>query len=81
MLVMVAVGLAMILPSPPAGIGVFEGAVVLTLGVYRISRAEALSCALVLHAVNFLPFIVAGAAVMVGHGRAIRRQRSMAPRF
>ncbi len=73
--VMIAIGFAMILPSGPAGIGVFEGAVVLALGVYGIAGAEALSCALVLHAVNFLPFIVAGGVVVVGHGRAIRRDR------
>lgn len=74
--VMIAVGLAMILPSPPAGLGVFEGAVVLALGVYGVQPADALSCALVLHAVNFFPFIVAGVVVTVSHGRTVRRFRT-----
>jgi uncharacterized protein (TIRG00374 family) len=73
--VMIAVGLAMILPSSPAAVGVFEGATVIALGAYDISNAEALSCALVLHLVNFLPFIVVGFAILLYHARPVRRNR------
>lgn len=73
--VMIAVGLAMILPSSPAAIGVFEGAVVIALGAYDISSADALSCALVLHVVNFVPFITVGLVVMHYHARAVKRGR------
>lgn len=59
-LVIVAIGLAMIIPSPPAAIGVFEAAGVLALKAYGISQTQALPYALVLHVVNFVPFIVAG---------------------
>jgi uncharacterized protein (TIRG00374 family) len=63
-LVAVAVGLAMILPAPPASLGVFEGAVLLALKAYGLSHTAALPYALVLHIVNFLPFIVVGVLLL-----------------
>jgi uncharacterized protein (TIRG00374 family) len=59
-LVVVAVGLSMILPSPPGAIGVFEGAALIALKAYGVARSAALPCALVLHAVNFVPFVLVG---------------------
>ena len=58
LLVVIAVGLGMVLPSSPAALGVFEGAVVLALAAYGIPNSEAVSFALVLHALNALPFLV-----------------------
>ena len=66
MLVVIAIGVALVLPSPPAAVGVFEGATVIALAAYGVSESEALSYALVLHAVNFFPFIVAGLIVLRG---------------
>jgi glycosyltransferase 2 family protein len=63
-LVVVATGLASILPSSPAGLGVFEGATVVALGAYGVPRSDALSYALVLHAVNFFPYLVAGVVAL-----------------
>jgi uncharacterized protein (TIRG00374 family) len=63
-LVLVAIGLGMILPSPPAAIGVFEGAVLIALNVYDIPHSAALSYALVLHVVNFVPFVLVGALLL-----------------
>jgi len=63
-LVVVATGLASILPSSPAGLGVFEGAAVVALGAYGVTRSDALSYALVLHAVNFFPYLPAGALAL-----------------
>jgi uncharacterized protein (TIRG00374 family) len=63
-LVTVAVGLAMILPSPPAAVGVFEGAALIGLKAYGLSHTQALPYALVLHLVNFLPFIVVGVLLL-----------------
>jgi glycosyltransferase 2 family protein len=60
-LVAVAVGLSMILPSPPAAIGVFEGAAILALKAYGLPKSSILPYALVLHAVNFVPFVIIGA--------------------
>jgi glycosyltransferase 2 family protein len=73
-LVMVAVGLAWILPSSPAAVGVFEAAVLISLKAYGIEKSEALSYALVLHAVNFFPYVLAGAVVLHGHATAVRKE-------
>jgi uncharacterized protein (TIRG00374 family) len=64
LLVSVAVGAALILPAAPSGIGVFEAATIAALAAYDIPREEALSYALVLHALNFFPFLVAGPFVL-----------------
>jgi uncharacterized protein (TIRG00374 family) len=58
--VVIAIGLSMILPSSPAALGVFEGATLLALSAYGIEESRALSYALVLHALNVLPFFVIG---------------------
>lgn len=79
--VVIAVGLAMILPSSPASLGVFEAAVVLALGAYGISDSRALPYALVLHAVNFFPYVVVGFFVLHRHTAVVRRRtRSLTPR-
>jgi glycosyltransferase 2 family protein len=65
--VMITINLALVLPSSPAAVGVFEAATLLALGAYGVSQSEALSYALVLHALNFLPFIVAGAVLLRLH--------------
>jgi hypothetical protein len=44
---------------------------------YGVGDSRALSYALVLHAVNFLPFVVPGAAMMAA--AALRRRRPQAP--
>jgi uncharacterized protein (TIRG00374 family) len=63
-LVAVAIGLGMILPSPPAAVGVFEGAVIIALNAYGLSKSLVLPYALVLHAVNFVPYVLAGAFLL-----------------
>jgi uncharacterized protein (TIRG00374 family) len=78
-LVTVAVGLAMILPAPPAAVGVFEGAALIALKAYGIPHAAALPYALVLHLVNFLPFIVVGVALL--HHNARHPARGAAARL
>ena len=59
-LVSIALSLALILPSSPASIGVFEAAVLIALKPYGVPKADALSAALVLHALNLFPYLVAG---------------------
>ena len=60
LLVAIATGLAMVLPSGPGGLGVFEAAVVLALEGYGVGASDAFSYALAIHAVNVVPFVVAG---------------------
>jgi glycosyltransferase 2 family protein len=69
LLVVIAIGLAMILPSPPAAVGVFEGATVVALAAYGVPESRALSYALVLHALNVVPVIVAGGVALGAHRR------------
>jgi len=67
--VTVAIGLSMILPSPPGAIGVFEGAALIALKAYGVPHSEALPYALVLHAVNLVPFILVGAVLLHHNAR------------
>jgi glycosyltransferase 2 family protein len=73
LLAVIAVNLAMLIPAPPASLGVFEAAVLAALAAYGIGASEALSYAVVLHALNFLPFIVVGYAALHRHTMAVRR--------
>lgn len=71
LLVVVAVNLALVLPSSPAGLGVFEAATLVALRAYGVPDASAVSFALVLHAVNLLPYLPAG-LVLLNPRRAAR---------
>ncbi len=73
-LVVIAINLALVLPSSPAAVGVFEWATVVALEAYGVADSEALSYALVVHALNFVPFIVAG--VLILHREALPRPRA-----
>ncbi len=70
LLSVIATNFAMILPSSPAALGVFEAAVVVALGAFGIDESEALSYALVLHALNLVPYLVVGALVLRSGRRA-----------
>src|SRR5260370_1816290 len=72
-MVTVGVGLAMIVPVP-ASVGVFEAAALLALNAYGISNTGALPYALVLHVVNFLPFVILGGLAL--HFNAIHLRRA-----
>lgn len=75
-LVAVAVGLGMILPSAPAAVGVFEAAALIALGTYGIPHSSALPYAVVLHLVNFVPFVVIGALLLHHNSRHPLRKRA-----
>jgi uncharacterized protein (TIRG00374 family) len=70
--VVVAVGLSMILPSAPGAIGVFEGAALIALKAFGISHSAALPYALVLHVVNLVPYLLVGAALLHYNSRRPR---------
>lgn len=72
LLILVATNLVLVLPSSPAALGAFEAAVVVALAAYGVGRAEALSFALVLHALNLFPYLVLGYVALVLHARAMR---------
>lgn len=62
----IVVGLSMALPSSPAALGVFEAAAVTALAAYGVSRPLALSYAIVLHALHFFPYTLAGVIALRG---------------
>jgi uncharacterized protein (TIRG00374 family) len=74
-LVTVVIGLSMIIPSPPAAVGVFEAAGVLALKAYGVSASAALPYALVLHVSNFVPLVVVGAITLRYAARQPSRSR------
>jgi uncharacterized protein (TIRG00374 family) len=47
-------------PSTPGKVGIFEFAVILALSVFAVSKSQALSYAVILHAVAYLPKILLG---------------------
>jgi uncharacterized protein (TIRG00374 family) len=80
LLVMVATNLAMVIPSSPAALGVFEAATVVALRPYGIDRSDALSYAVVLHALNSIPFVLIGLVLLPRHGlRALRAPQEQPP--
>jgi uncharacterized membrane protein YbhN (UPF0104 family) len=80
-LVTVVIGLSMIIPSPPAAVGVFEAAGVLALQAYGVAASIALPYALLLHVTNFVPLVVVGALMLRSAARpATKPRRAPAPR-
>jgi len=55
LIVSAALRVGIALPSLPASIGVYEGTVVLALGVFGVDRELALSYGVLMHLVDFLP--------------------------
>jgi uncharacterized protein (TIRG00374 family) len=74
-LLLVATTLALVIPSAPAGIGVFEAAGVVALGAYGVDDSTALSITVVVHALGVFPYIVAGWFVLHGHALRLRAAR------
>lgn len=76
LLVLITTNLAMVIPSLPAAIGVFEAATVVALGAYGVDESSALSYAVVLHALNVFPYLVVGYIVLHHHTRTqlVRRR-------
>jgi glycosyltransferase 2 family protein len=66
LLVVIATNLAQVLPSSPSALGVFEAATLVALHAYGIPGSRSLPCALVLHVLNLLPFLVAGFVLLRG---------------
>ncbi|MGZ4386240.1 MAG: lysylphosphatidylglycerol synthase transmembrane domain-containing protein [Gaiellaceae bacterium] len=66
-LVVAATSLTSVLPTLPAGIGVFEAAAVLALDAYGVGHSKALSYAVIWHAINVVPFLIVGAPLVRRH--------------
>jgi uncharacterized protein (TIRG00374 family) len=62
--VLLGINAAMILPSMPAGAGIFEAGATLVLVLAGVGKGEALAFALLYHAVQVVPVTLAGAVVV-----------------
>jgi uncharacterized membrane protein YbhN (UPF0104 family) len=69
LLTVIAINLALVLPSSPAAVGVFEAATLVALSAYGVPTSEALPAAVILHLVNLVPYLLAGAVVVPGATR------------
>jgi uncharacterized protein (TIRG00374 family) len=58
--ILVVVSILIMVPASPGFIGVYHYGTVLSLGFYGIPREQALSCALVMHATQFLVITLVG---------------------
>jgi uncharacterized protein (TIRG00374 family) len=74
-LIVAATGLSSALPTLPAGIGVFEAASVLALDAYGVGHNEALSYAVMWHAINVVPYLIVGAPLVRRHAELWRLAR------
>jgi uncharacterized protein (TIRG00374 family) len=79
-LVVVATTFALVIPSLPASLGVFEAATIVSLEPFGVGDSRALACAVVLHVLSFVPFIAAG-LVALGRHAALGgpRRRTISP--
>ena len=57
-IVFVVTSLGMAIPSTPGALGVFEAAVVLSLGWFGVPKEEALGAAVVMHMIEFVPTVL-----------------------
>jgi glycosyltransferase 2 family protein len=81
LLVVIATGLAFIIPSAPAAVGVFEAAGLVVTSAYDVPRSQALAYVLVLHVVNFAPFVIVGVLLLARDARASRLSTAPAARL
>jgi glycosyltransferase 2 family protein len=72
LLVVIAIGLAFIIPAAPAAVGVFEAAGLAVTSAYGVPRSQALAYVLVLHVMNFAPFVIAGLLILATDARTAR---------
>lgn len=62
--VLLGINAAMVLPSMPAGAGIFEAGATLVLVLAGVGKGQAIAFALLYHAVQVVPVTLAGAVVM-----------------
>jgi uncharacterized protein (TIRG00374 family) len=73
-LVAVATTFSLLLPALPASVGIFEAAALVALKPYGVDDAQALSGAVVIHVLTFVPFLILGPLALRGHTVIVRRE-------
>jgi uncharacterized protein (TIRG00374 family) len=72
--------LAMVVPSSPGYVGVFEYISVLALSLFAVGREDALGYALVLHGLSYVALAILGAAALWSEGYSYARLRAVLAR-
>jgi len=70
---LVVVSISILIPSSPGFIGVYHGGVVWTLHFFKVGQAEAISCAIVLHAAQFIPITLMGFYYLYKEGLSLKQ--------
>jgi glycosyltransferase 2 family protein len=65
LLVLVTAYAGVVVPAPPARLGLFHFLVVLSLTAYGINHNQALACGIVLHLVVYVPLVLAGGVAAI----------------
>jgi uncharacterized protein (TIRG00374 family) len=79
LLATIATALVLVIPAAPGGVGQFEAAAIVALSAFGVARSPALSFGIVLHAVNLVPYLLAGYIALRRHAVAVRRRREQEP--
>jgi uncharacterized membrane protein YbhN (UPF0104 family) len=72
-----AVALSFVIPSLPAGIGVFHAVVVVALSLFKVPIEAAFACAIICHAFQLGAVMVLAGAAIVSQGIRVRSLREM----
>ncbi len=75
LVLLVITSLSVLVPSTPGYVGPYHALCRFSLGLFAVPAAPALSFAFVLHAVNFLPVLLAGLALVLAGGVRIGELR------
>jgi len=70
---LIVVSISILIPSSPGFIGVYHGGVVWTLHYFGIGADEAVSCAIVLHAAQFIPITLMGFIYLYKEGMTLKQ--------
>jgi uncharacterized membrane protein YbhN (UPF0104 family) len=79
-LVAVATTFSLLLPALPASVGIFEAAALVALEPYGVNDAQALSGAVVIHVLSFVPFLLVGPFALRGHAVILGAFGNLSPR-
>jgi uncharacterized protein (TIRG00374 family) len=67
-----AVALSVIVPAPPAGVGMFHAVTVVALSLFNIPIEAALACAIICHAFQLVSVLVLAATALFAQGMSLR---------
>jgi uncharacterized protein (TIRG00374 family) len=64
--------LAFAIPASPGGIGVYDAAIVFSMGIYGIPAADAMAFAILMRTIQYVPTLLIGCAMILAGGPSFR---------